>query len=137
MGQVSDEDLAAMKIIVADLEAGVSRTPTERELAILEAHSEALETEARRMGFRSFAQAEGERRTPTMRTVLKLLHRLERRFGLEVESEDTQRLRVRLENARRRCGSPAPSQECLAGLRGMTIPQILNSGRQPAVALHS
>src|ERR1035437_2770149 len=86
------------------------------------------------MGFRSFAQAEGERRTPTMRTVLKLLHRLERRFGLEVESEDTQRLRVRLENARRRCGSPAPSQECLAGLRGMTIPQILNSGRQRARA---
>ena|ERR1035437_3957437 len=38
MGQVSDEDLAAMKIIVADLEAGVSRTPTERELAILERH---------------------------------------------------------------------------------------------------
>jgi hypothetical protein len=59
MQQVSDEDLAAMKIIAADLEAGVSRTPTERELAILEAHSAALETEARRMGLRSFAEAEG------------------------------------------------------------------------------
>jgi hypothetical protein len=57
MGQVSDEDLTAMKIIAADLEAGVSRTPTERELAILEAHSAALETEARRVGFKSFAKA--------------------------------------------------------------------------------
>ena len=66
----------------------------------------------------------------TMGAISKRLHRLERRLVTAAESEATRQLRMRLENARRRCGSPAPSPEHLAGLRGMTIPQILHSGRQ-------
>jgi hypothetical protein len=66
----------------------------------------------------------------TMGAISKRLHRLERRLGTAVESEATRHLRMRLENARRRCGSPAPSPERLAELRGMTVPQILHLGRQ-------
>jgi hypothetical protein len=65
----------------------------------------------------------------TMGALSKRLHRLEGRLGTGVESEATRHLRMRLENARLRCGSPAASQEPLAGLRGMTIPQILHSRR--------
>jgi hypothetical protein len=55
---------------------------------------------------------------------------------MAVESEATRHLRMRLENARLRCGSRPASQERLAGLRGMTIPRILHSGRQRAAVAH-
>jgi hypothetical protein len=55
--QISDEDLEVMIKMTRDLEAGVRQTISERESAMLVAHNAALETEARRMGFRSFAQA--------------------------------------------------------------------------------
>jgi hypothetical protein len=71
-----------------------------------------------------------------MRAISKRLHRLERRLGTAAESEATRHLRMRLENARRRCGSPAASPEHLAGLRVMTISQILHSGRQRAAVEH-
>jgi hypothetical protein len=51
-------------------------------------------------------------------------------MGTAAESEQTRYLRMRLENSRLRCGWPPPSPEHLAGLRGMTIVQILHSGRQ-------
>jgi hypothetical protein len=56
--QISDEDLEVMKNMTRDLVAGVRRTISERESAMLVAHSAARETAARRMGFKSFAQAE-------------------------------------------------------------------------------
>jgi hypothetical protein len=65
----------------------------------------------------------------TIGAISKRLHRLERRLGTAVENEATRYLRVRLENARLRCGLPPASPERLAWLRGMTIPQILHSGR--------
>jgi hypothetical protein len=55
--QISDEDLEVMMNMTRDLVAGVRRTISERESAMLAAHKAARETEARRMGFRSFAQA--------------------------------------------------------------------------------
>jgi hypothetical protein len=55
--QISDEDLEVMIKMTCDLEAGVRQTISERESAMLVAHNAARETEARRMGFRSFAQA--------------------------------------------------------------------------------
>jgi hypothetical protein len=75
-----------------------------------------------------------------MRAILKRLDRLEKRFGLveqpetAAESEQTRWLRMRLENARLRCKLPPPSPERLAELRGMTLVQILHSGRQRALA---
>jgi hypothetical protein len=68
----------------------------------------------------------------TMGAISKRLHRLEGRLGTAVESEANRYLRVRLENARLRCGLPPPSPERLAELRGMTVSQILHSGRQRA-----
>jgi hypothetical protein len=56
--QMSDEDLQLMVKMARDRDAGVCRTLSERELAALAADCAALETEARRMGFRSFADAE-------------------------------------------------------------------------------
>jgi hypothetical protein len=55
--QISDEDLEVMINMTRDLVAGVSRTISERESAMLVVHNAALETEARRMGFSSFAHA--------------------------------------------------------------------------------
>lgn len=66
----------------------------------------------------------------TMGAISKRLDRLEGRLGTAVESEATRHVRMRLENARRRCKLPPPSRERLAGLRGMGIVQILHSGRQ-------
>jgi hypothetical protein len=66
-----------------------------------------------------------------MLNLRRRLRKLERKqLGTAVESEATQHLRMRLENARLRCGSPPASPEYLAGLRGMTIVQILHSHRQ-------
>lgn len=70
----------------------------------------------------------------TMGAISKRLHRLERRLGTAVENEQTRYLRMRLENSRLRCGLPPPSPERLAELRGMTVVQILHSGRQRAAA---
>jgi hypothetical protein len=66
----------------------------------------------------------------TMGASSKRLQRLEKRLGTAVESEATRQLRMRLENARLRCGLLPPSPERLAELRGMTVVQILHSGRQ-------
>jgi hypothetical protein len=54
---VSNEDLQLMKIIATDVALGVRRTLTERETGMLAAHAAALDSEARQMGFRSFAHA--------------------------------------------------------------------------------
>jgi hypothetical protein len=56
--QVSNEDLQLMKLMAMDVAAGVPRTLTDRESAVLVAHAAALEVEAQQMGFRSFAHAE-------------------------------------------------------------------------------
>jgi hypothetical protein len=52
------------------------------------------------------------------------------RWERTVESQATRHLRMRLANARLRRGSASPSPERVAGLRGVTIVQILHSGRQ-------
>jgi hypothetical protein len=54
---ISDEDLEVMMNMTRDLEAGVRTTISERESAAVAALNAIRETEARRMGFRSFAQA--------------------------------------------------------------------------------
>jgi hypothetical protein len=67
----------------------------------------------------------------TMRAISKRLQRLEKSLGSSgVENQETPWLQMRLTNARLRCKSPQPSPEHLAGLTGMTIVQILHSGRQ-------
>ena len=63
--QMSDEDLELMINMARDRDRGVRRTLLPSELAALARQDAALETEARRMGFRSFAEAErraGQRR---------------------------------------------------------------------------
>lgn len=55
--QVSNEDLTLMKLIATDVAAGVRRNLTDRESQILAAQAAALDMEARRMGFKSFAHA--------------------------------------------------------------------------------
>ena len=56
--QVSDEDLKVMMILSKDREAGMDRPFTESELDALSAHNALRETEAKRMGFASFREAE-------------------------------------------------------------------------------
>jgi hypothetical protein len=56
--RISNEDLDLMIAMATDAEAGVERTLSERELAVMEAYYVLREAEARRLGFRSFAQAE-------------------------------------------------------------------------------
>ena len=63
--QLSDEDLQVMIILTSDVERGVQREISERERAVLAAHNAVRETEAQRVGFKSFAEAErigGQRR---------------------------------------------------------------------------
>jgi hypothetical protein len=63
--QLSDEDLEVMINMTRDLEAGVRTTISRRESTAVAAQNAARETEAQRMGFRSFAEAgriEGRRR---------------------------------------------------------------------------
>jgi hypothetical protein len=55
--QISDEDLEVMINMTRDLVAGARQTISERESAAVAALNATRETEARRMGFRSFAQA--------------------------------------------------------------------------------
>ena len=59
LGQVSDEDLKLMLLMARDVAAGIDRPVSERELAVLTAHDARRETEAVKMGFRSFADAAG------------------------------------------------------------------------------
>jgi hypothetical protein len=54
---VSDEDLKLMILMGTDAEAGIDRPVSERELAVLTAHGARRETEALKMGFRSYADA--------------------------------------------------------------------------------
>jgi hypothetical protein len=67
-----------------------------------------------------------------MRAIARRLRRLEERFGPPVETWETRRLRARLDAARLRCGLLPISPERPAKLRGMTIPEILNSSRKLA-----
>jgi hypothetical protein len=63
--QVSDEDLELMINMTRDRDQGVCRALLQSELAALARRAAALETEARHMGFRSFAEAKrhaGQRR---------------------------------------------------------------------------
>lgn len=57
LGKVSDEDLQMMLLMARDVAAGIDRPVSERELAVLTAHDARRETEAVKMGFRSFAEA--------------------------------------------------------------------------------
>jgi hypothetical protein len=54
---VSNEDLQLMKLIATDVALGVRYILTERESEMLAAHGTTLDSEARQMGFRSFARA--------------------------------------------------------------------------------
>ncbi len=65
-----------------------------------------------------------------MRTIARRLQRLEERCGPLVESAATKRLRVRLEAARVKLGSPPVSSKHLEGSRVMSIVEILKAGRQ-------
>jgi hypothetical protein len=60
--QMSNDDLELLKNMVRDSQAGVGRTPSERESAMLAEQGATLDTEARRMGFKSFAEAERKAR---------------------------------------------------------------------------
>jgi hypothetical protein len=55
---MSDEDIELLRIASEEKALGVRRTLSQRESAALAGYEAALETEARRMGFRSFADAE-------------------------------------------------------------------------------
>lgn len=56
--QTSNEDLDLMMIMTRDLEAGMDRTLSDREAVMWNKYNAACETEALRMGFKSFAQAQ-------------------------------------------------------------------------------
>ena len=58
LGHMSGEDLELMLNMVSDRGGSVRRTPLQHESALLAVWEAALETEARRMGFESFAEAE-------------------------------------------------------------------------------
>jgi len=55
--RISDDELEVMINMTRDLVAGVRQTISERESAAVAALNATRETEARQMGFRSFAQA--------------------------------------------------------------------------------
>jgi hypothetical protein len=59
---MSDEDLGLMIAMTRDRDAGVSRALLPSELAVLARQDAAHDTEARRMGFKSFADAEERQR---------------------------------------------------------------------------
>jgi hypothetical protein len=71
-----------------------------------------------------------------MKAIARRLARLEQRFGLVAETWETKVLRARLVAARLRLEAagvrseaPPPSPEREAGLRGMSIVDILNAAR--------
>lgn len=55
--QMSDEDLKVMIKMTVDRDSGANRSLLPTEVAALERQDAALETEAQRMGFKSFADA--------------------------------------------------------------------------------
>ena len=65
-----------------------------------------------------------------MRAVARRLRQLEQRYGPVVESYESQERRARLVAARLRCGLPPVCTKRRGELRGMSIIEILNSGRQ-------
>jgi hypothetical protein len=67
-----------------------------------------------------------------MLNLRRRIRKLEKRLGPGAESEKSRYMRMRLENARRRCGLLPPTPERLAELRGMTVTQILHLGRERA-----
>jgi hypothetical protein len=71
-----------------------------------------------------------------MRTISRRLDRLGERLGIQcgpvVESWESCELRLRLEAARLRSGSPPISRERRAELRGRSVSGILDSGRRQA-----
>ena len=67
-----------------------------------------------------------------MKALSRRLKQLEERFGPAVESEETRYLKLRLEAARLRSGLLPIPPERRAGLRGMSVPSILNSSRHVA-----
>ncbi len=68
-----------------------------------------------------------------MKAIARRLQRLERRVEPPaVESQHTRQLRARLEAGRLRCGLPPISPERLVELRGMSLIEILHSGRERA-----
>jgi len=73
-----------------------------------------------------------------MTAISRRLDRLEERFGLAgrcgpaVESWETRELRMRLEAAHLRSGSPPISPERQAELKGRSVSGILDSGRRQA-----
>ena len=56
--RVSSEDLALMRILLADAQGGSRREFTDREVEVMKAYNSDLDAEAQRMGFGSYAQAE-------------------------------------------------------------------------------
>ena len=73
----------------------------------------------------------------SIKTISRRLQRLEKRFGLVEETWEEKVWRARFEAARLRSGSPPPSPERRAELRGMSICQILNAARDRlALAAH-
>ena len=64
-----------------------------------------------------------------MKAISRRLQRLEQRFGQVIESGETRHLLARLEAARLRHGLPEISSQRKDEWRGMTIIQILHSGR--------
>jgi len=70
-----------------------------------------------------------------MRDISRRLRRLEERLGLgelAIESWETRELRLQLEAARRRNGSPPISEERWAELKGRSVSGILDSARRQA-----
>jgi hypothetical protein len=58
--RLSDEELEVMINMTRDLEAGVRQAISEAESAVVAVYDAAFDTEARRMGFSSFAEAQRE-----------------------------------------------------------------------------
>ena len=79
--QMSDEDLQIMKHLVIDFQTGGVRTPTERESKMLAVQSATLDTEAQRIGFKSFAEAERKGKSTTMKAASGRLLRIRPRAG--------------------------------------------------------
>ena len=57
-GRLSNEELATLRILTVDLNAGLNRVKSETELEALATLGRAFDEEAQRMGFKSYAQAE-------------------------------------------------------------------------------
>ena len=70
-----------------------------------------------------------------MLNLRRRLRKLEKQLGTAVDVDKALQLKARLQAARLRCGSSPPSPERVIELRGMTVCQILYSGRQQAAVM--